>query len=287
MNKRIVLFEIVFIVVAIFFYTYKVLVPEVRNSFGSSDKILNTSRYEGMYYFVIDDVRFSFLVDAKGEVYHMFFFEKNSVCLYNQDIENHDISFAFSRMIPILIENNLLRVDSSISVSYSSDTSILEVQNTFSQVLGEYQILTTVEYFKKSLEEIASLVSISGEDSYNLLENMDYFSKEVSRTYKGGNFHVERLDSNSVRSMANRVYRKLEEYVSKNSIKDLEKGTGEIDIHMIPADDGLKYYPSSKSWYYVVDGRVFAFIQLVDGSDVYSFCYSGSIDLRVEGECEK
>ena len=286
MNKRMFLLEVIIIIAAIGIYSYKVLLPEIRERFGSSDKLLNTSRYENLYYVHVDEVDFALVLDKNLVVYHLFFFNRNSVCLYNQNIENHDLEGALSSLVPILIENNLLKVNSIISVSYLDDFGLDHFKSSFSKVLGRYQIPDSVLYLHQTFDEIGLPFGISGDNVSNFLENMDYFSKEMARTYKENDFHLLSLDYDKAKDFSNRVYRKLEEYILKNEISNLERNSSLIDISKIPADDSLRYYPSSRSWFLVQEGEVYAFIEFVEDEKVYSFCYSGSIDFRRDGECE-
>ena len=91
-KKIVVILEILFIIGAFFFYTFKEVIPDYKKSIGSSDKFINTEVYNKMYEFNIDNkINFSIIIDENNKIYHMFFFDKESTCLANKNIENNKL----------------------------------------------------------------------------------------------------------------------------------------------------------------------------------------------------
>ena len=54
---------------------------------------------------------------------------------------------------------------------------------------------------------------------------------------------------------------------------------------MIPADDSETYYPTDNSWYNVKEGKIYAYIELQNKTELYGYCYNGTIDKNYEGKC--
>ena len=84
-NKYRILLEIVILIVLLIYSFSKVVVPNYHKIFGSSDKFINTSKYESMVEFKIGETNFGLVLNNKKEVYHILYFDKTSTCLYNQD----------------------------------------------------------------------------------------------------------------------------------------------------------------------------------------------------------
>ena len=129
------------------------------------------------------------------------------------------------------------------------------------------------------------------ESEADALRNIEYYSKEivrhtnVSKNYNSSSDDNIILDDSSSKSLSNSVYKSIEKYIRENNISNLERGNQELIISMIPADSSLKYYPSDSSWYYVSNGKIYAYIEFRDNSNSYGYCYSGSIDLIKNGVC--
>ena len=54
-EKVVIILEIVFILGAFLFYIIKEEIPELKRQYGSSDKIINTKRYQNMIEINIDN----------------------------------------------------------------------------------------------------------------------------------------------------------------------------------------------------------------------------------------
>lgn len=282
-EKFLVLFEVIAIFAVLIFYLVRVAIPEYQESLGSSDSFISSNKYQNMIEVRIDGrCDFALVLDSKGNIYHLFFFDNASTILYNKNIENHNISDGLSIMVPILIENSVLTSSSFIEVFHVNEKFYSDFRSTWDNLLLKYSIDTSTLEKVISLEERALELGFDADSNSSILMNMDFYSKEF---VKNTNYEVSKFDLESSKKFANQVYRKLEDYVSKKNITSLEKNHSEVSISLIPADSNMKYYPTTRSWYYVVDGRVYAFIEFQEKDKSYSYCYSGSIDSRVEGEC--
>ena len=296
MEKKltIIIEVVVFIVVAIVF-TVKNVIPEVKGSIGSSDGFIKTGLYQNMYEINIDNnIRFSFVLDENGNVYHILFFDMNSTCLYNKNLEKNNLNDVLLNSVRILIEDDYLKNTSLISVTKYGDYYYDEFMNSFKSSLKKYGINSEFIVSTNTLKELCSELDIEDNDDNTddiRLKELDLYSKEITRVIKNNISHKDD-DSNSeyiridnAREYTNNVYKKIEKYILSNNIVNLDRYDNRLPITSIPADKDLKYYPSPNSWYYVKDGKLYAYIEIIDNGTSYGYCYNGSIDLNKKGEC--
>ena len=284
-KKIVVIIEILFIILAFGYYIVFELIPEYKTKYGSSDKIFNTERYKNMIEFRVDDnVNFALVIDSKEIVYHMMFYDKASVVLYNKNIENNTFDDSIDMVFRILIENNLINNISTIEIVRYENDFYDDFINSFKKVSNKYKLNLSITEKIGTLEDKALDLGIT---SNNVLMNIDYYSKEVQRKYKDNKdiVGIIKLDNDSSKKLSNNVYVKIEEYILNNNIVNLEKDNTLLNIGAIPADDNLKFYPNRNSWFYVRDGKVYSYIELSQGNTSFGYCYMGSIDSRNEGEC--
>lgn len=285
-KKIIIILEIMFVLVAIGFYFFKELIPEYKTKFGSSDAFINPNKYESMVEINVDgNVSFAIVLDNNKDIYHLLFLNERSVCLYNKNIEKTSLDNGLLTIVKKLIENDYLRQDSIIQVTRYEEKYYSDFMKSFKSVLDKYSINTDILEKTSTIKDRALELGISGDNDSNILINIDYFSKELCRANKGNN-SFESLSDVNCRKYTDNIYKKLEKYVSSNNIVTLEKGNTELLISLIPADNNGNYYPSSNSWYYVKNSKVYAYIELVSDQKSCSFCYNGSIDTISKGECE-
>ena len=117
MKKKVIILEVIATLVAFVLYAIFIGIPDYRKQLGSSDSYIKVSDYCNMIEISIDDsVDFSLLLNEKSQVYHIFFFDKNARCLYNQNIEGKSYEKASLIVISKLIEFDYLKVDSKIKM---------------------------------------------------------------------------------------------------------------------------------------------------------------------------
>lgn len=277
--------EILVVFIAIIYCMITIVIPEYRESQGSSDSFIRSSRFQNMIEVRIDDkTDFAFVLDKTGIVYHLFFFDNTSVFLYNQNIEGSRIDVAISRVIPILIENELLQNTSSIEVLRDNDEYYPEFQKKWMEVLSKYSLSNSSLEKVVGIEERGKELNMESEDLSNLLLEMDFYSKEIVKNSSIEPF-VKMTKENSYK-FTNEVYKKIETYIFEKNIVDQKKDEADLSISLISGDTSKKYYPTTNSWYYVENRKVYAYIEFMDDGMVYSYCYQGSIDSRMEGECK-
>ena len=282
-NKLRVIVEVLIILVLAVYFLFKTAIPELRESIGSSGHLLNYKEYHSMFEVNIDEkCDVAFIVNSNGVIFHLLFFDKNSVSLYNQDIENHNIEDALDLSIPILLSNQLISNDSSISITSYGKSSERFIE-AFQFSLLKNNLSSNITQIEGNLIERGTRVDSTVRDEKTSLEAMDYYSKDISFQYSNKKSNTSTFKPSS---LARSVYRKIEDYASSQNIVNLELDQVIIPIQSIPADRSSEYYPSINSWYYLVDGKVYAYIEFIQNVDVYGFCFQGSIDDIREGKCE-
>ena len=282
MNRKVVvLLECFAIFVALIVYSIRVVIPEYKEKLGSSDRFLNTNHFQNMIEIRMDSLDVALLINEEKEVYHLFFFDNSSVFLYNKNIENHSMEDSLSRMVSILIDKGVLSKETSVEIIRYGDKFYPEFRKAWEEISAQRNIPKEIVEKKISLEEKAKELGIQEDSVSSILFDMDFTSKELVKNVPLPALFT--LEESIVYS--DRVYEKLVEYVSQNEILSLEKGEGSLIISMIPGDYDLRYYPTKESWYQVRDKKVYAYIDWKEDGQRFSYCYQGSIDERIEGEC--
>ena len=282
-KKIIVILEILIIGVAFLAYTFKEAIPEYKKSIGSSDKFINTEIYNKMYEFNIDNkINFSIIIDENNNIYHMFFFDKESTCLANKNIENNKLEEGLKKIYIGLIEKDYLTNTTNINIiRYDNKENI--IYDIVSNLNRFYNIKGNINISDSTIEnKINELKLDSIEESY--LKDLDLYSKEYIRLTK--NVVLSKEESINTRKYSDNVYSKITNYMNMNGISNLNTNDTTLVINMIPGDEEYKYYPSINSWYYVKDKKVYAYIEfIINDNNVKGYCYEGSIDLVKEGVC--
>ena len=282
-KKILIIFEILIVAGLFLFYTFKEVIPDYKRSIGSSDKFINEKIYKKMYEFNIDNkINFSIIIDENNKIYHMLFFNKDSACLANKNIENNTVEEVLKRIYSILYENNYLTNNSNIKIiRYDNKDEI--IYDLVRDINKEYNINGIINISDSTLEnKINELKIESLEESY--LKDLDLYSKEYIRLTK--NIVLSKEESDNTKVYSDNVYNKITNYINMNNISNLDINDTTLVISMISADEEFTHYPSINSWYYVKDKKVYAYIEFViSDNKVKGYCYNGSIDLVKEGVC--
>ena len=263
------------IVIVLVLFIYGIIfkaIPEYQKSQGSSDKLFMTSKYDDVIEFKINNqVNFAIITKDKN-VIHLLIFDERAISLYNQNIENQTIKNALGIITTILINNSSLTDYSTIELTKYIGTSYNVVKNNFNDILKQNNLLNmTIRETESTLEEKANELKISVSKNDNIITKLDMHSKEIINKYKNSEY-------------ANNVYQKLENYVITNNIGEQDINSTVLPITFIPADESGKIFPSSLSWYYVKDYKVYAYIVFESNDKYYDFCFQGVKESK-KGEC--
>ena len=283
-EKRMYLIEIVIFIVIVIVYFFVEVLPDVKSNMGSSDHYINAKQYSNMIEFNVDNkVNFAYVINKDNKVYHLLFFNDNSVCLYNNGIENTSVSEAINSTFKILIENEYLKSNSKISITRYNDNKYADIKKYIINSLNKYGINTEILELTNTLENKGKELGITNlDDNSMILRFIDIYSKEFINDTGRDNKKVE-INSSTAKNYTDDVYKKIEKYVSSNNIQSLDKNNTSLVITMIPVDEDGKYYPSDNSWYYVENSKIYAYIEVGNN---FGYCYNGSIENYNKGECK-
>ena len=120
----------IIIIIALFLggLFFKVL-PEYKKSLGSSDAYIDLSNYDDLVEIYIDNKPNFIIVTKKDIIKGILFFDKESLCLYNQNIENSKIEDGITIIVEQLIKYNHLKSTSTITFVKYNDKSYQKVRN--------------------------------------------------------------------------------------------------------------------------------------------------------------
>lgn len=265
-------------------------IPEYKESLGSSDSFLTYSKYEDMVEFRINSNLNFAVVTNSDKVVHILIYTDKAMSLYNQNIEDQSITTAISQITTILIENNQLTDTSIIELTSYENISYKKVKNAFQTDLTNNNLLN-VTYREKSssLEEKADALGITASSRENIITQLELYSKNVISAYDG-----EKTSSSTTKvsiteeqslEYANNVYQKLQNYVITNNIGEQDINSSILPISLIPASPDGNIYPSTSSWYYITNGKVYAYIAFETPDTIYDYCYQGALEENKKGEC--
>ena len=286
MEKKLrILFEVLFVVILCGFYIVKVMIPEYKEKYGSSDTFIKTKNYQNLFEIKIDNLRFAYVYNDKKQIYHILFLTNDAKVLYNRGIENHSIEDALGKSIPILVERDYLNDHSSITITRYGESGYQEFYTSFCSNLEEKKIPNNIKEEKQELKQLANELKLDGTTDEEILRSLDYYSKEIT------GFLTDEMDHKKVSveeecfQYTQTIYQKLDNYVHEKNMNSFSRDNAPFPIELIPADEEQVIYPSSKSWYSYEDGKLKAYIEIKYEDSAYGYCYEGSIDSYKKGEC--
>lgn len=266
-------------------------IPEYKASRGSSDSFINPNSYDGIIEIKINDKPNFALVTEKDQIKAILFFDKASLCLYNQNIENKTIESGVSTIVELLIENNYLKSSYTMTFVKYSEESYQRVLTAFKNELINMKVNVTYAELELTLESKLKALGIEETDSENMIRKLDLYSKEIIRHYKNNISEYEEstigseITDQTAKELTNNVYKKIENYVAQNNITNQQANAATLPITLIPANQEGSILPDQISWYYVQDSKVYAYISITSNNKTYSYCYQGSIDIYKKGQC--
>ena len=287
LNKKRIILEVLILIGLLIYSFITVVIPNYPKMFGSSDKFINTNKYVSLVEFEIGEANFGIVLNKNKEVYHILYFDKQATCLYNQNIENNSIDIVSNQIIRRLINNNYLNTNTEIIITKYNNKYYKEVKETFISYLKKYKLNNNIIEKENNLIKKAKSISEDNidSDSYALM-TLDLYSKSKIDEELNDKKITEEITEQEAKKIMNRIYIKIEKYMNDNNIKDLDKYNKEYDITKISGDDNKLYYPTENSYYYIKNSKVYAYIEIKGLYNIYSYCYNGSIDEYMKGECK-
>lgn len=254
--------------------------PELKKIKGSSDNIIDIDNYETIVGVTIDSGPEFLLVSGNKKITNILFLNPKSIVLYNKDIENNNIRTAINKIISILEKKNYLQSGEITLTLYPDSKDYVEIKSAFNEKLiineqpGNYQEKTKALGFEVTT------------DNETQIRNLEEYSYKIVREYKNKKIQdgiTNRMTEEESIAAANRVYEKLSTYAI--DVENQETNSTALPIEKVPANQDLTIYPSSESWYYIKNHKVYAYINFTGLTDDYEFCYNGSIEKMKRGKC--
>lgn len=267
-------------------------IPEYKNNFGSSDKYIDTTGYEDIVEIKINENLNFALIISKDKITNILFFDKNSLCLYNQDIENSKIEESINRIINILKNNDYINNTSTITIMKYQGKYYEQVLTSIKKELNILNIIPIYVEKTTTLQDKGKTLSITEKDDVSILKELEFLSKNIIRNKKYNvseennyNDYYEILSETTSKEYTDVVYKKIENYVKKQNVINQDINNNSLQIDLIPANEKGTIYPDTTSWYYVENNQVYAYISITQNKSIYSYCYQGTIDNYKKGQC--
>ena len=273
-KKIIIILEVLFVIVLSCYYTIKEVIPQYKEKFGSSDSFILFDQYDNLFEINISNgAHFTLAYNKKGKIFHIFFFNEESFVLYNQNIENLSLDKALDKIFYILKNNGFH--NQTITVTYYEEEGYSSFKKKINELLNNPS--NYIEN-KDSITNLAKRLGIDSDKDSSIIRELDFYSKEIIKDIKDRKSY----DDSYYEEQADSIYNRLNDYIMKQEIDELDKDKVIYPIQIIPSDRDDKLFPNGDSWYYVKDKKVYAYIEF---SNSNGYCYLGSINDKRRGGC--
>lgn len=266
------------------------VIPEYKETQGSSDKFIATDKYTDIVEITINNKpNFALVVEDKI-ISNILFFDQESICLYNKNIEGLTIKEGTKRIIEILIENDYLKQNYFLIIKNYKNISYNQVKNDLLKALSNLEVNVILQEETTSIKDKAISLDINKEDEESNLKEIELISKNIVRRYKNNvsltpGISKENITEENSRNYTDTVYKKIEKYVRDNNIVNQSISEQTLEITKIPANPTGTIFPDETSWYYIENGKVYAYISIKIKNNNYNYCYQSSIDEYKKGQC--
>ena len=266
------------------------VIPEYKETQGSSDKYIKVDEYKDLVELKINNHTNFALVTTDKLITNILFFDNTSLVLYNQDIEGTSFENGIRKIINILIENNYLKTNDFITITKYHNKTDQIIKSEIVKCLNSLNASVNIIEEKNTIQQKAKSLKIEEADEKQQLKAIEYASKDIVRKYKNNLSgqqitQKEDITEENIRDYTDNVYKKIEQYVRQNEIINQDVNTTTLDITKIPANKRGNLFPDNTSWYYVQDKQVYAYISITVDDVNYSYCYQASIDIYKKGQC--
>lgn len=267
------------------------VIPEYKASQGSSDKYIDTENYTDIVEVKLNNKPNFALIITDNQISNILFFDKESLCLYNQNIEGLSIKDGTKKIIELLITNDYLKQDYFLILTKYKNKSYEETKQYLLTALQDLSVTVNVQEESSSIEQKAKENNITYKDEISSLKEIELLSKDIVRqhnndvSYQSTINKPENITQDNSREYTDTVYKKIESYMRSNNITNQTIDNQTLEITKIPANSRGNVFPDSTSWYYIEDSKVYAYISITINNNNYSYCYQASIDVYKKGQC--
>lgn len=267
------------------------VIPEYKASQGSSDKYIDTENYTDIVEVKVNNKPNFALIITDNQISNILFFDQESLCLYNQNIEGSSIKDGTKKIIELLITNDYLKQDYFLILTKYKNKSYEKTKQYLLTALQDLEVSVNVQEESSSIEQKAKENNITDKDEISSLKEIELLSKDIVRqhnndvSYQSTINKPENITQDNSREYTDTVYKKIESYMRSNNITNQTIDNQTLEITKIPANSRGNVFPDSTSWYYIEDSKVYAYISITINNNNYSYCYQASIDVYKKGQC--
>ena len=278
---------LVAVVLVLIFKTW----PEYQASLDSSERIFSMADYKTAIEVKVPEGPEFFLIINDNDILSYIFIENMEASIIaNQDIETKEISVAIPEIVEKLIENSELPKDSITIVNYGDTTTYQKIYELINNTLQEKNITCQIIEEENTLQSKAAELSSDATDDREILWLLYFESRELIDEIPTDSTSIEEtpeeivITRDTAETYADTIYQKLITYMINADVDNQEINNSNMPIQYIPGDNENKIYPTSSSWYYIENYKVYAEITIA-GTQNYTFCYNGSQQDKKEGRC--
>ncbi len=285
-EKNLSIFETVVAIIVIIILIFTKAIPENKSNKGSSDKYVNIENINTIIEVNLS-TRPDFIIttDSDKVINSIVFLNEESTCLYNKNIENKQLKNGIKIIVDELSKEGYLEENTIVKfVQYEKNNDYNEIKSEFNNQINSYKIQT--------IEELSTLTELC--QKYNInsyaniesqIEALELYSKTICNTKKNNHIieNFKTISNSEAKIYADKIYTKLVSYATTTANQNINDSS--LPIQLIPASSEIEIYPSSESWYYIENHKVYAYINFKSDNYNYSFCYKGDIENVKEGIC--
>ena len=286
MNKILFIVEVVGIIIAIIVVLIVKVIPEYESSLGSSEKLFIYGNYKTSVEVKIESgSEFLLIINEKNQIYQIFFENEQSTILVNKNIETKSITDGITEIVQILIHNNELENKKITIVNYGEEEISNQIVTKFNEELMKNNKTCSIETQTSTLQEKAQSLNIEATEQEQILWSLYEISYEYLNNVETSTNEVSTLTKEQAISYMDNIYQKLQTYMINKNIANQSRDDLSMPIQYIPGDNKNEVYPTSSSWYYIENYKIYAEITLSEGLNNYTYCYNGSLEEKKEGMC--
>ena len=285
MNKKLKIAGYGFVVLVVIIAVALVVVfkswPEYQATLGSSEKWFSEKNYKTGIEIKIDmGPEFFMVINEEKQLSYIFIENENAVSLVNKDIEGKQLKKAIPEIFQILLTNKQLENNKITIINYG-DRNIYEdtltlIKDTLTKNSKTNQIIEQTS----TLEQKATEENLVEKEQSQVLwilylrsrEFMDQAEEEKEPTTENKT-ETQKITKDMASTYANSIYQKIVTYMINSNIKNQSRDNGNLPIQYIPGDSENKVYPTTSSWYYIENYKVYAEITIASQNNNYTFCY--------------
>lgn len=227
------------------------------------------------------NANFILLVNKNYKISNIIYLNEKSVeALYHKKIEGKKIEKAVPSIVENLKNTKVFDDDQNIIlIDYGNQSIFSKVEEEFNKQFVIYgiskEITTDLNTIQNKLNQLNLELNNNQEKD---LKSLYYYSLDIiSKSREDKDFNMDQEGEENIDQYALNVYNKLLTYSSSisNQTKDDLNG---IDITTINAtgDYENEQYATNKSWYYIKDYKVYAYLNFSIHDKNYDYCFLGS-----------